>query len=362
MFDAIIPELDIYTQALTPTRYTPRELEYDRSLKTFVNKWINNKKGRKISYDSTLRQGGPLDLIIRALRTFTTMLDLGFSIPVGIASFVGEQVTDFAMLGVKNYTLGTARMRTDKGQRILKKYEVFTDRSFWEDFNAPGKQLNERISDAMFGLFHVATKTANKQFLLGMMSESEYQNEELTPERLADLKLEMGRFRVVGGTNSLVGSTSIGNAAMQYKTWAVPVLRTATHDIGQFVTDLNKSRKGQMSLSDSLTTQEAKELYRIVGITTAVLLAGSLSGADDDDGSFIGKLKKRAYREATTLAQGMDPKLWFTVPRILSWLEQTGAAIHNILILETYKTKDELKGINQMKKAIYAGACKTITR
>jgi hypothetical protein len=259
------------------------------------------------------------------------------------------------MLGVKNYTLGTARMRTDKGQRILKKYEVFTDRSFWEDFNAPGKQFNERISDAMFGLFHVATKTANKQFLLGMMTEEEYKNEELTTERLADLKLEMGRLRVVGGTNSLIGSTSIGNAAAQYKTWAVPIVRTLTHDIGQYIKDLNKTRKGQMGLGDSLTTKEAKELYRMIGLTAVVLLVGSLSGVDDDDGSFIGKLKKRAYREATTLTQGIDPKLWFSAPRILSWLTQISIALHNIMILETYKTKDELKGVNQMKKALIPG-------
>jgi succinate dehydrogenase flavin-adding protein (antitoxin of CptAB toxin-antitoxin module) len=54
MFDAIIPKLDIYAQALTPIKYTPLGLEIDRSLKTFVNKWINNKKGRRISFDSVI--------------------------------------------------------------------------------------------------------------------------------------------------------------------------------------------------------------------------------------------------------------------------------------------------------------------
>lgn len=57
MFDAIIPKLDIYTQSLTPTIYTPRGLEIDASLKKFVNKYINDKKGRHISYDSVIRQG-----------------------------------------------------------------------------------------------------------------------------------------------------------------------------------------------------------------------------------------------------------------------------------------------------------------
>ena len=128
--DEMIPKIDIYAQSLTPRRYTPKGLELDRSLKKFINKYVNNKKGRKLGFDGIVPQGGKVDLSVRALRAFTTILDLGLSIPVGIASFAGEQVTTFSMLGEKSYVLGTARGKTKKGKAILEKYEAFVGRSF----------------------------------------------------------------------------------------------------------------------------------------------------------------------------------------------------------------------------------------
>ena len=355
MFDAIIPKLDIYTQSLTPQRLTARGLEFDSSLKKFVNKYINNKKGRRISYDSAIRQGGPVDAGIRALRTFTTILDLGFSIPTGIASFVGEQVSNFEMLGVKGYTKGTALMRTDKGKRILEKYESFTGRSFWENFTAPGKESTERLMESMFGLFHVASVTANKQYLLASMTEAEYETETINTARLAEMRLEMGRFRVVPGTSSLVGSTSLGDTAVQYKGWAIPIARSLTTDMAILAKDIKNKKVGE-----ALTTREAKELFRLVGLTATVLIVGSMAGADKEDRTYLGKLKSRVYREAETLTQSIDPKLWLATPRTLVWLAKTGEALHNIITLEAYKTKPGLKGVGQMKQQLIPGAVRGV--
>jgi hypothetical protein len=352
-FDAIIPKLDIYTQSLTPVKYTPRGLEFDRSLKTFVNKWINNKKGRKISYDSAIRQGGVLDLGIRALRTITTMIDLGFYVPAQIINFGGEQLTTIVPLGYKDYAKSIGLMRTDKGQRILKKYEFFTERSLWEEFTAPGKEIQQRLMDGMFGLFHISSVAANKQFLLASMTKEEWANEELAPDRLAQIKLDMGRFRAIPGDNSLVGSTSIGGSAMQYKAWAVSPTRTLIKDITTMAGKLKKKQYGEAFASD-----EARELYRIVGTTIAIVAVTSMAGDDDDD-SFIGKMKKRAVREVFTLTQGMDPTFWLSW-RSLSYLAQLGTALKNLLFLEEYETKEGLKGVNQLKKAVTPGMIRAL--
>jgi len=352
-FDAIIPKLDIYTQSLTPVKYTPRGLEFDRSLKTFVNKWINNKKGRKISYDSAIRQGGVLDLGIRALRTITTIIDLGFYVPAQIINFMGEQITTMVPLGYKEYAKSIALMRTDKGKRILKKYEFFTERSLWEEFTAPGKEIQQRLMDGMFGLFHISTVAANKQFLLASMTKEEWANEELSPERLAKIKLDMGRFRAIPGANSLVGSTSIGGSAMQYKAWAVGPTRTLIKDITTMAGNLKKKEYGE-----AFTSEEAREIYRIVGTTMAVIAVTSLAGDDDDD-SFIGKMKTRAKREVFTLTQGMDPTFWLSW-RSLSYLTQLGTALKNLLFLEEYETKEGLKGVNQLKKAVTPGMIRAL--
>lgn len=353
MFDAIIPKLDIYAQALTPTKYTPLGLEIDRSLKKFVNKWINNKKGRRISFDSVIRQGGPLDVGIRALRTFTTMLDLGLSPIVQIASFLGEQVANAENLGTRYMAIGTARMNTDKGKRIIAKYEAFVGRSLWEDFTAPGKEVTERLSDILFSGFHVSTVLANKQFLLASLSEEEWKNEEISTERLAEMQLDMGRFRVVPGTGSLVGSTSVGDAAMQYKKWAVPIARTMIDDGEKLIRSIKEGK--------SLDNRTKKELIRFAYLTGAVFIVGAMAGADDtDDESYIGKFKARMYREAMTLTQGINPLLFVGVPRTWTWVKDTIKALKDLVMLEEYKTKEGLKGVGELKRQFVPGVVRSL--
>ncbi len=359
MFDAIIPKLDIYAQALTPIKYTPLGLEIDRSLKTFVNKWINNKKGRRISFDSVIRQGGPLDVGIRALRTFTTMLDLGLSPIIQGTSLLGEQVTNAEMLGTRGMAIGTARIKTDKGKRIVAKYEAFVGRSAWEDFTAPGKEVTERLSDMLFAGFHFSTVLANKQFLLASLSEEEWKNEEISTERLAEMQLDMGRFRVVSGTGSLVGSTSVGDAAMQYKKWAVPVARTLIAD--------GKTLMGNIKDGKPLDNRAKKELIRFAYLTGAVFIAGAMAGADDtdddtDDESYIGKLKARAYREAMTLTQGINPLIFVGVPRTWTWVKDTVKALKDLVILEEYKTKEGLKGVNELERQFTPGVVRSLPK
>ena len=354
MYDAIIPKLDIYTQSLTPTLYTPRGLEVDASLKKFVNTWINNKKGRHISFNSVIRQGGPLDVMLRASKTFTSMLDLGFFAVAQGINIVGEQMGTMVPLGVKDYAKSIALIRTPKGKRILDKYEAFTGRSFWENFTAPGKQANERLMAAMFGIFHVSTVAANKQFLLASMSDQEWANETLTDERLAEIKLEMGRFRAVPGDSSIIGSTSLGASVGQYKTWAISPTRTLIDDIAKIVKGIKNNKPGE-----ALTSKEAREVYRVVGVTASMAILIAMAGAEDDDRSTLGKMKTRATREVFSMTAGTDPAFWLSW-RTASWLKQLGTAMKNLLFLETYKTKDELKGVQQAKKALIPGAIRNL--
>lgn len=349
--DELIPKMDIYAQSITPAIYTPRGLEVDRSIKKFVNKYINNRKGRRIRWIS--KQGGTIDVATRGARSLTTLIDLGFNIPSGVAAFVGEQATNFGMLGISGYTKGNARIKTKKGKVILKKYEAFIGRSSWENFTAPGKELTERIYDGLFGLFHEASVLANKQFLLGAITDDEYNKGELTPERLAILKVEMGRLRVVPGTKSMVGSTSAGSAMMQYKTWAAPIISTLTRDIKTLVNDLAKKPTGE-----ALTTKEAREIYRVIGLTTTALIVGAMASAEDDDETFTGQVLKRVYRESMTLVQGVDPSLWLATPRLMGFMTQLGKNLKAIATLEEYKTKPGLVGVEGLQKQLTPRAFK----
>jgi len=353
MYDAIIPKLDIYAQSLTPRRYTPRGLEIDRSIKNFLTDYINNKKGRRIKLSGVAKQGGWVDMGLNATRTFITMLDLGLNIPVGIASFFGEQTANYEMLGTKGWTLGTARMRTAKGKAMIEKYRAFVGRSWWEEFTAPGREVTSRASDVFFGLFHTSTVTANKQFLLGSLTDEEWASGEVSAERLAEMRIDMGRFRAVPGSASLVGSTSAGRIYTQYRTWAIPIVRTLSKDAATLAKDLKNRKPG------ALTTREAKEIYRFVALSAVVFITGSiLLGDSDDEDDFLSQLYRKIYRESLTMLQALGPMTLLNTPRFVSFLNDIGK---NLALLGTpYKTRKGDRGVEGLKKQFTPRSIKMI--
>jgi len=354
-YDELIPKMDIYAQALTPQIFTPRGLEIDRSIKKFVNKYINSKKGRKIRWIG--KQYGVIDLTIRGVRTFTTLLDLGLNIPVSIASVIGEQATGLQGLGFKKYALGTKRLQTKQGKKIVKENIAFVGKSVFAELAEPGKIVTERFMEGIFSLFRVATVTANKQYLLGSLTKREFESGKISSKRLAELKVDMGRWRKVTGAESLVGATGAGGAAIQYKTWAVPIISTTLRDLKVFAKDMKA--KG---INEALTSREAKELWRFFLIGSFVAIVGAIVAAEKDDRSFIGQLKAKAYRELNTLMQGIGPGLWLSVPRVMVFAKQLGANLQDILTLERYKTKRGLKGVEGLKRQLTPVVVKQFTR
>ncbi len=115
MFDKIIPEIDIYTQSLTPTKLTDKGLEIDRSIKTFVNKYLNNKKGRRENFGGIIKQSGPADIAIRMGNTLVSLIDLGLSLGPSVAASVGDQVMTYQALGKIGYTKAWKRRLWDTG-------------------------------------------------------------------------------------------------------------------------------------------------------------------------------------------------------------------------------------------------------
>ena len=338
--DILIPKMVIYTKALTPEKETPRGLEFDRSIQAFVNEYINNKKGRRTDFGRKLPQGGTADVGLNSLMTLTALLDLGGNIAIGLASLVGEQGSNYVMLGGTDYVKGAARMRTTKGKLILQKYRAFTGRSLWEEFTDSGQEAPAKAMLILFGLFHINTVASNKQFLLGSLTAEEYSAGKIGGKRLAEIQLNMGRFRVVGGTSSIVGSTSLGRAGTQYKRWAAPILSSTAKDIKTFIAGRAEGSR--------FTTKEAREIYRIIGLTSVALMVGSLGG--DDDESLWGRVKAKAYRESMSLIQGLDSGFWLSAPRVMTFLVALGKNIQQLSKMEGYKKKPGLKGVEGFKR------------
>lgn len=341
--DSIIPKLDIYAHSLTPRVLTPRGLEFDRSLKTFVNEFLNTKKGRTAKIVG-IEQGGKIDLILRAGKMFTAMLDLGLNIPVGISARFGENATNFVQLGSRKYMSGLLRTRTAQGKSIIEAYKNFIGKTPFEELRNASEGLLGKAGKVLFGLFQDATVKANKTFLLGSMTEQEFKSGVISGERLAELTREMGRFRVVAGAKSIFGATSTGGVFTQYKSWAIPIVRTVADDITKII----KNR--------DFTGREAQELLRAALSTLSVVFVVKGLIGDEEDKSFIGTIVNKAYRDAMTLAGALDPKTITSEPRLVSFLGDLGTALSQILTLEQYSENGDragdLKGPASLQRAL----------
>lgn len=360
-FDQMIPEVDIYTQSLTPQQLTPRGLEMDRKLKTFINKWLNNKKGRRETFGGIIKQNGPADMAMRMGNTLVSLVDLGLALFPSTAATVGEQVMTYQALGKRSYIkawkrrvwdLGIRRKKTKGGQSILKEAEPFIGRNIWTELAEPDKGVGERLMQAIFSPFSQSTVEANKLFLLGTITFQELENGNLSEQRLAQIKLEAGRWRDISrDVRSIFASTSVGETSLKYKGWAVPILRTTVTDISK-----TASRIKNKKFREALTAREAQELYRAIEMSFIIFLIGSAIIGEDDDDSFLGKLKARVYMEAMTFLGGIDPTLFLSTPRLYSFLQEFAQNIKKVVTLEEYETntrwgeKGELKGFKGLQR------------
>jgi hypothetical protein len=362
--DGMIPKIMTYVYSITPKKTTERGLEMDRSLKKFVTEWLNTKKGRNVDMlGGAIRQGGVLDSMLLLLRSLTSVIDLGLSIPIGIASNVGEASANFIMLGTDYFKglwrAGAPLMRTAKGQAILDKYENFIGKTPWQVMSRQSSNIGNKAMGAMFYLFHASQVRANKHYFLGSLTDEEYNSGTVSDERLARMKLEMGRWRVTEGSKSIVGSTSLGRIGTQYKTWGIVMLRTSVSNLKYLVgtRDFN-SRQGRETLRQAL-------FLGVIGL----LIMLSSDDKDKEDKSFLGVLESKIVRDALSAIQALNPTLYVASPRGLTFLIDLTKSLSQIVSLEEYKTtkrgeykKGDLKGVNYLERTIVPSTIKQLTQ
>lgn len=366
MLDKMVPELDVYTSSLTPKELTQRGLEMDRTMKEFVNNYLNNKRGRRFNYGGIVKQNGPADIMLRTGNTLVSFLDLGLNFLAGSAAMVGEQVATFVALGNRKTFIGFKRRIWDTGMKrlvdskasaILKEAEPFIGRNIWTEIAEVDKPIFEKGMQTMFGLFGQSTVEANKIYLLGSLTKAELKAGKISAQRMADLKLEAGRWRDMGSqVKSIVGATSPGAAYTKYKTWAIPIMRTTLQDITKTAARLKRGE-----FKEALTAKETVELMRAVEITAVALVVGNAIASEENQDAPLARLRARIKQEALTILGGVDPTVWLATPRLYSWLQQLSGNLKKIVMLEEYKTdskygdKGDLKGIGGLKQMFTPG-------
>lgn len=358
--DAIIPEITVYTESLTPRDLTKKGLEKNRELKTFMNKYLNNKKGRRENFGGHVTQSGPLDIGLRLTNAFLGLWDLGGNLVAATAAVAGEIAMTYVSLGPvamskavyrRTVDLGTRRLGLSKGKNILKEAEPFIGRNFWTEIMEADQQFGERAIKGTFAPFSQATVEMNKIHLLGSISKAEWKAGKLSPERLAEMRLDAGRWRDMGrDVKGIFGSTSVGQATTKYKGWAIPIVTT---NYGNAIS-LSKKLKNKQ-FGEALTSRELKEFRRITELTIAVTFVGSYLLSEEEDETFIGQMKARAYQELLTVYGAMDPNL-FTSVRLASFIDNLARNLWNVLQLEQYQRdsrwgyEGDLKGLRGFQR------------
>ena len=341
--DAIVPKLDIYAHSLTPKQLTPKGLEFDNSLKRFVREWVNSKKGRVV--DTVLvKPGGAVDWTLRTTIALTRLIDLGVSVPVGIAANIGEQIASLHALGAKQYALGVSRLATKQGRAITEKYKNFVGETLFERLADPSNGITDQLLTGAFSLYAAASRHANQVFLLASMTADEFAAGTIAVERLARLQTQMGRSRVVENFESIIGKTALGKVGTQYRAWAVPILLSTIDDVSKVVAMIGK---GDPKL---LSSPEFHELLRTVIIsgTLGFALYGFIQEQKDNkDRSFIEELAFKAARDSLTLIGALDPSIWTATPRLLDFMNDLSTAAKQIVLIE-----ESQKGLEKLKDSV----------
>jgi hypothetical protein len=247
-------------------------------------------------------------------------------------------------------------MSTKKGREFLQSVENYTGRNPWEELLSTTKGVPEKVYDSMFILFRDAVTRGNQQHLLGSLTKEEWSSMKVSPERMAEMRTELGRWLPVEGAKSVLGATTEGSLATQYKTWAIPPLRTATKNL----IDLGKMLKDG---KNPLKSREFWELFRVaqVGATVSLItlaIANEVADKPQTEQTMVDKMINKVLRDAMSMVSAIDPQTYTSVPRTLSFTTNLAKALSDLIRLEEYTSdgagykEGDLKGLKNLQKVI----------
>lgn len=355
MLDSIIPKLDIYAHSLTPKKLTPRGLEYDDSLKRFFKQWMNTKKGRPVDL-GFLKPGDKLDWALRTGVALTRILDLGLSLPVGIASNLGAQTAIYRGLGEKAYATGLSRLATKQGRKIVREYRNLVGESVAEKMMSADANIGDNLLGGAFGLFAFADRKARQAFLLASLTKGEFEAGKVSADRLTDIQMDLGRHLPLENFQSIIGKTAAGKVVTQYKTWAVPLLASTIDDLNKLQRALRTGDK------DFIRSREFGELMRTAILSSAIGFGVYGTLMDDkpmSEKTFLEKVATKASQDALSAISALDPRIWLSVPRLAQFVANLADAAVKVVLLETNEN-GELTGLNKFQNTVTPGVVRQL--
>jgi len=350
--DQYMPRMEAVARALTPTETTEGGVVKDTSLEKFVKKWINTQKGRPITV-GPIQPGGTLDGLLRGGVAFTRFLDLALRLPAQFMSLVGEESATWINIGNKKYLTGQYRSRTKQGEKIIKKYESFVGTKFWDKMKEESSGVGSKLGETLFAFYGVAARNANIHHLLGVITKSEFESGNITPERLTQIKIEMNRWRADDLLHSVMGKTSVGSVFREHKSWAFPIINQT---LSNLKTLTNMVQSGEYK--SAAKSKEFGELFRATMLTLILVLTISKMYKDlkdKKDRTLVEELEYRGMNDAFSFISALSPTTLLTQPRLMAWIGDLSTAVTSFagaMATGDRTASGEIPGLKQIGTAI----------
>lgn len=349
--DQIVPKVEAYTIALqrAPGPGIPRDptgLNVDGKLKEFIKQWLNNKKGRKLTF--MVSQGGKVDTGLRIMNFVITMHDLGFNLIAQPTSAIGELMANFIAMEPGEFSLGAARLSTKEGRAVAAGYPGVVGEPPFERLINAANDASDTFMAGAYYIFQEVSYRARQQFFLGFLTPEEFKTGVVSSKRQAEIKNYMGKYRPIEGTESLIGSTTEGKILSKYKTWAVPLLNSTISDLKKAAAAFKKVPEGAQKADAS---KEGRRLLRLAIGGLGTYLFFSAIFQNENDKSPIGKLQKKILQELMSAYSAFDPRTWISI-RAYDFTKSLVTDVTQLVTLEKYAStgvgykKGDLKAPN----------------
>lgn len=300
--DKIIPKIVAYSSVLG-----------DSNTNKFVKQWLNNKKWRSISE----WQWSWLDVFVSAIRQLSTLLYIGGSIPISVASIVGTNYSNWIAGDTKSYALWMKRSLGSKWTKIAGKYKNIIGRSSIDDRSVGAKTPRDATMWLLFSVMREITYRWKKQFLLWQLTKEEYKSWEISPERQADIKLQIDETYPAEDAKWIQRNTITWKTIWQFKSWAVPYVSLMLQNSVKILQ--NAQRDGLIKWAKSLyNTREWQQLIKstiwTILISRFIMSIVAADDDDDDENVIISKLRKKILDESTSSIQAINPLTFLLTP------------------------------------------------
>lgn len=375
LLDSQIPKIKLLEQILGRKYRTPKSIsnpdgaeKVSSALTRTLNEWVNKQKGQKVE-TLRIKQGSQMEKFLQSTNILISIMDLGGNLVTQTASGVGGELFNVLSYargggGAKGWLLGHGRAMRKQGRKLARENPGVIGVRPWVELANAFNDAGQTLIGSLFYLFADLAYRARRQLFLGSLTKQEYRSGIISPKRLAEIKLKVGKVHPLPEFRSVQGNTALMQLANKYMEWAIPNFQTSAGILTRVVKDAKTAYKrgGKAGAEEFFKSRAYKDaaITAFVGIG-AYALGQIVFAPEDGDKSVIGKWRAKAAREMASILQSATGIGVFGSSRAMDMLEQLQNVIKLTITLERYKRSGpgyeagDLKFPNAMERLITPG-------